>query len=214
MGSSSDEWKDDLIKQLAQMFRGMNMPFDEEMIRKMMEQFTEQFEQMGIDPEKLGSVDMKVDMKNFAKAFTGGADMTEIFSNLGFNVEVNSAPVEVDITDSNEGETTDVVELPEADWYLDGWNMYVTIDCNNNIPSDESIVNFVIANNGTLLEICLENTPQPFTRIELPHPCECVKEDEINNGILDLTLKLMPQGSALDGDEDNGDTSDRNIPIE
>ena len=213
MSSSSDEWKDDLIKQLAQMFRGMNMPFDEDMIRKMMEQFTEQFGQMGIDPEKLGSVDMKVDMKNFAKAFTGGADMTEIFSNLGFNVEVNSAPVEVDISESNDSESTDIIELPEADWYLDGWDMYVTIDCNNNIPSDDSIVNFILVNNGNLLEISLENTPQPFKRIELPHPCEIVKEGQINNGILDLILKLMPQGSALDEDGDNESSSDRNIPI-
>ena len=61
-----------------------------------MEQFTEQFEQMGIDPEKLGSVDMKVDMKNFAKAFTGGADMTEIFSNLGFKFYFNERFYDLD----------------------------------------------------------------------------------------------------------------------
>ena len=213
MSTGNDEWKDDLIRQLAQMFKGMNVPFDENMIRKMMEQFTEQFEQMGIDPEKLGSVDMKVDMKNFAKAFSGSTDMTEIFSNLGFNLEVNSEPVEVDVSESESKSENEIGELPEADWYLDGWNMYATIDCNNDVPSDDSEVNFVIVNNGTLLEMSLINSPNPFKRIELPHPCECVTESEINNGILDAILKLMPQGSALDDDE-SGNSTDRNIPIE
>ena len=45
MSSHGDEWKDNLIQQLADMFRGMNLPFDENMIRQMMEQFTDQFEQ-------------------------------------------------------------------------------------------------------------------------------------------------------------------------
>jgi len=213
MSSHGDEWKDNLIQQLAEMFKGMNMPFDENMIRNMMEQFTDQFEQMGIDPEKLGSIDMKVDMKNFAKAFSGGADMTEIFSNLGFNVEVNSPPVEVDVDDTQNNAGDEVITLPEADWHLDGWNMCMTIDCNNDVTSDDSELNFSIVNGGSLLEISLQDNSQPFTRIKLAHPCESVIENEMNNGILDVILKLMPQGSALDDDE-NGDSKDRNIPIE
>jgi len=46
----------------------------------------------------------------------------------------------------------------------------------------------------------------------LPHPCDEVVEWSLNNGILDVTLKLTPQGSAVpeldDGDEDEGDDAD------
>jgi hypothetical protein len=55
-----------------------------------------------------------------------------------------------------------------------------------------------------MLEIVQETEDSFITmaRIKLPHPCEDVIGWSMNNGILDLTMKLIPQGSALDGDDE------------
>jgi hypothetical protein len=52
-----------------------------------------------------------------------------------------------------------------------------------------------------------------LARIALPHQCEDVVEFSLNNGILDITLKLKPQGSATEStvdqvDLDNDDYDD------
>ena len=76
-----------------------------------------------------------------------------------------------------------------------------------------------------MLEILKETQVEPMARIKLPHPCEDVVGWSMNNGILDITLKLIPQGSALDGDDevpstdvsldfgDDEDDDDGGIPI-
>ena len=48
-----DEWEDQLLKQMVEMFRKMGMDVDEDDLSRMMNQIQSQFEDMGIDPEKL-----------------------------------------------------------------------------------------------------------------------------------------------------------------
>ena len=50
---------------------------------------------------------------------------------------------------------------------------------------------------GNQLEVMNPTQTSPLARVELPHPCDEVVEWSLNNGILDVTLKLTPQGSAL-----------------
>ena len=45
--------------------------------------------------------------------------------------------------------------------------------------------------------------PKPLALVELPHPCDDVVDWTLNNGILDITLKLTPQGKALDSGDDD-----------
>jgi hypothetical protein len=59
-----------------------------------------------------------------------------------------------------------------------------------------------LSKGGSMLEILKETQVKPMARIKLPHPCEDVVGWSMNNGILDITLKLIPQGSALDGDDE------------
>jgi hypothetical protein len=59
-----------------------------------------------------------------------------------------------------------------------------------------------LSKGGSMLEIVKETQVKPMARIKLPHPCEDVVGWSMNNGILDITLKLIPQGSALDGDDE------------
>ena len=57
--------------------------------------------------------------------------------------------------------------------------------------------------NGSQIEILRTTQPKPLALVELPHPCDDVVDWTLNNGILDITLKLTPQGKALEtGDDD------------
>jgi hypothetical protein len=44
--------------------------------------------------------------------------------------------------------------------------------------------------------------------VPLPHPCDDVVDWSLNNGILDVTLKLTPQGSAVESNDDDADEGD------
>jgi len=44
-----------------------------------------------------------------------------------------------------------------------------------------------------------------LVQIELPHQCDDVVDWSINNGILDITLKLTPQGSAIESTSEDLD---------
>ena len=59
-----------------------------------------------------------------------------------------------------------------------------------------------------MLEIMKQNQIKPVARVKLPHPCEDVVGWSLNNGILDITLKLTPQGSALKENDDDVPSSD------
>ena len=49
-----------MLKEMAKMFSDMGMPMDIEILRNMLSQVRDQFQKMGIDPEKLSNQDMKL----------------------------------------------------------------------------------------------------------------------------------------------------------
>ena len=62
-------------------------------------------------------------------------------------------------------------------------------------------------NGGSVLQV-IENPVDPLlVSIEIPHQCDDVVNWSPNNGILDVTLKLSPQGSALK-EQENKDSDD------
>ena len=219
------DWEDDLIDQMVEMFKGMGMSLNKEQVRKLMTQFRSQFENMGIDAEKIakGDVNFNFDLSNLSKLFQSGQSMEDILSNLGVDLQVDAAPVEIK-TPEIENQDEDVLKLPVDDIYLDGWNMSVTIDFTLKEEIHEDEVELSLISDGSLLKIMKATGIGPVARVELPHPCEDVVDWSLTNGILDVTLKLTPQGSAIDdevpenvdvsidfGDDDEDD--DGGIPI-
>ena len=219
------DWEDDLIEQMVEMFKGMGMSLNKEQVRKLMTQFRSQFENMGIDAEKIakGDVNFNFDLSNLSKLFQSGQSMEDILSNLGVDLQVDAAPVEIK-TPEIESRDEDVLKLPVDDIYLDGWNMSVTIDFTLKEEINEDEVELSLISDGSLLKIMKAKGINPVARVELPHPCEDVVDWSLTNGILDVTLKLTPQGSAIDdevpenvdvsidfGDDDEDD--DGGIPI-
>ena len=185
-----------MLERIANMFRDMGMSMDLEQLRGLMEQFRSQFKAMGIDEEKIksGDVNFNLDLQNIMKLFQANMPMDKVLSNLGIDLKVDAAPIEVDA----KAEFLDEQKLlkpPADDIYLDGWNMVITIDLSTKEGMDD--IELALASNGDILQVLESPANPPLAQIELPHQCEDLVDWSINNGILDVTLKLTPQGSAL-----------------
>ena len=206
--SGGEDWEEKLIEQLSEMFRNMGMPMDKDQLRKLMEQFREQFEGMGIDAEKIakGEVNFNFDLSNLAKMFAKGDDLSDILKNMGMAVEVDAA-VEIP-TPTSEKKNDAVIDLPSDDIYLDGWNMSVTVDFSLRGEIEQDQVELSLVDGGQQIEVLKNNQTQPLATIALPHQCEDVVDFSLNNGILDITLKLTPQGSATESTANNVDLDD------
>ena len=228
--SDNDDWEEQMIDRLVEMFKGMGMSLNKSQIKTMMEQFKSQFEKMGLDADKLnsGEVNFNFDLSNLSKMFQSGQSIEDILSNLGMDVKVDAVPVEIETPEIDDGDDDEILRLPNDDFYLDGWNMSITIDFALKGDIKEMQMEMNLSKGGSMLEIMKQTQAKPMARIKLPHPCEDVVGWSLNNGILDVTLKLTPQGSALEdgddsaptadvsldfGDDDDDDEDDGGIPI-
>ncbi|DAC51043.1 MAG TPA: hypothetical protein D7I03_07300 [Candidatus Poseidoniales archaeon] len=223
-----DDWEEQMIDRLVEMFRNMGMSLNKEQIKGLMKQFKSQFEKMGLDADKLnsGDVNFNFDLSNLSKMFQSGQSIEDILGNLGMDVKVDAAPVEVETSEIKD-DGDEVLKLPSDDFYLDGWNMSITIDFTLKGDVKEMQMEMNLSKGGSMLEIMKQTQTKPMARIKLPHPCEDVVGWSLNNGILDITLKLTPQGSALgevddespsaevslDFGDDDDDEDDGGIPI-
>lgn len=212
--TDSEDWEEKLIEQLVEMFRNMGMHMDKEQIRGMMEQFRSQFENMGLDAEKIakGDVNFNFDLSQLAKMFQSGKSMEDILSNLGMDIQVDASPVEIKAPEVKES-LDDVISIPANDVYLDGWNMAVTVDFTLRGDVEESELELELVRKGNRISVIKDTMPAPLAQIELPHPCEDLVDWSLNNGILDITLKLTPQGSAVDNDDETIEAPDVSIDV-
>ena len=201
--SAAEDWEEQMIDRLVEMFQNMGMSLSKQQIKALMGQFKSQFDKMGIDAEKMakGDVNFNFDLSNLAKMFQSGQSMEDILGNLGMDIQVDAAPVEVE-TPKIKDDTDEVLKLPSDDFYLDGWNMSIIVDFSLKGDVKDMQMDMNLSKGGSMLEIVKETQVKPMARIKLPHPCEDVVGWSMNNGILDITLKLIPQGSALDGDDE------------
>jgi hypothetical protein len=199
-----------MIDRLVEMFKGMGMSLNKSQIKTMMEQFKSQFEKMGLDADKLnsGEVNFNFDLSNLSKMFQSGQSIEDILSNLGMDVKVDAVPVEIETPEIDDDDDDEILRLPNDDFYLDGWNMSITIDFALKGDIKEMQMEMNLSKGGSMLEIMKQTQAKPMARIKLPHPCEDVVGWSLNNGILDVTLKLTPQGSALEDGDDSAPTAD------
>ena len=201
--SAADDWEEQMIDRLVEMFQNMGMSLSKQQIKALMGQFKSQFDKMGIDAEKMakGDVNFNFDLSNLAKMFQSGQSMEDILGNLGMDIQVDAAPVEVE-TPEIKDDDDEILKLPSDDFYLDGWNMSIIVDFSLKGDVKDMQMDMNLSKGGSMLEIVKEAQVKPMARIKLPHPCEDVVGWSMNNGVLDITLKLIPQGSALDGDDE------------
>jgi hypothetical protein len=209
----AEDWEEKMLEQMAEMLRNMGMAVEIGQLRALMKQFRSQFDSMGIDPERIakGDVNFNFDMSDLMKLFQSGVPIEDMLSNIGVDMKVGAIPAEVTIED--EFSNTDILRLPADDIYLSGWNMSITIDISKKSQIEE--LEIALSNGGELLQVLSDPSQPPLAQIELPHQCDDVVNWALNNGILDVTLKLAPQGSAAEShveDIDN-DIEDDDSPL-
>lgn len=190
--SNSDEWEQKMIQQMLNLFNQMGMPIDRSELEDTISRIRQQFESMGIDAEKIYNSNVKMDFQgdpeNFRRqmeAFMNHPEgFSEMFKNMGINVQVgpDKEPVEV-IVDHEQVEESDV---PLEDIYVDGAQMFVTIDVSNIIDLDETSFELILSHEGKVLQIMRRTQPRPIKSINLPHVATSVSEWSLNNGILDI----------------------------
>ena len=197
------DWEEQMLKQMEEMFRSMGMNIDIEQLRSLMDQFRGQFESMGLDSERLekGDVNFNFDMSKLMKMFQSGMSPEDMLSNLGVDVKVDAAPAVIDIED--EEVSNEILKLPADDIYLSGWNMSVTVDISTKVVDQE--IEVALSSGGEVIQLLSSPSDPPLVQIELPHQCDDVVDWSINNGILDVTLKLTPQGSAIESTSEDLD---------
>ena len=197
------DWEEQMLKQMEEMFRSMGMNIDIEQLRSLMDQFRGQFESMGLDSERLekGDVNFNFDMSKLMKMFQSGMSPEDMLSNLGVDVKVDAAPAVIDVED--EEVSNEILKLPADDIYLSGWNMSVTVDISTKVVDQE--IEVALSSGGEVIQLLSNPSDPPLVQIELPHQCDDVVDWSINNGILDITLKLTPQGSAIESTSEDLD---------
>ncbi len=212
-----EDWEDKMLNKLTEMFKQMGMDVNLDTLKNMMEQFQDKFEEMGFDAEKIakGGVNLNFDLSNLNDMLSKGGNLNDMLSNLGFDVKVDAKPTEIPVPEEDD-DIEQVKQLPTADVYLDGWEMAITVDCTTEVELDENLIELELIEKGSLLEVIRTTQVAPVARIELPHQCDELVDWSFNNGILDVTLKLTPQGSAIEGedsDDESGDDSDEEMEI-
>ncbi len=198
-----DEWEDQILKQMMEMFRQMGLDVTEDDLARMMNQIQSQFENLGIDPEKVRSGDFKitlqVDFANLGEMLSqGGApDLTDIFSKMGVDVKMGKGgtpePTMVEVEEIEEDDDDTIKSVPIADIYVDGSSMNITIDVSRHDELDDSELELNLTGGGSTLQLMRTTQMRPLQRFELPKAAESVDGWELNNGILDITLTLRDE---------------------
>ena len=194
--TNSDDWEEQMLKEMAEMFSKMGMPIDLSMLKNMMSQVREQFEKMGIDPEKMSNKDMKIDINGDPDEFrrtmesmlNGPDGISELFRNMGVNVQVNNPTPVVDA----ELETEDDIDekLLVADIHIHEDRMYATVDLSRELDIVESELELNLIDGGNTLQLMRKTQLRPFKKFDLPESAGGVVEWSLNNGILDVIFDI------------------------
>ncbi len=181
-----------MIQQMLNLFNQMGMPIDRSELEDTISRIRQQFESMGIDAEKIYNSNVKMDFQgdpeNFRRqmeAFMNHPEgFSEMFKNMGINVQVgpDKEPVEVNV----DHEQVEECDVPLEDTYVDGAQMFVTIDVSNIIDLDENSFELILSHEGKVLQIMRRTQPRPIKSVNLPQVATSVSEWSLNNGILDI----------------------------
>ncbi len=194
--TNRDEWEDKMLKEMVKMFSEMGMPIDMSMLQNMMSQVREQFDKMGIDPEKMANKDLKIDINGDPDEFrrtmesmlNGPEGISKLFRDIGINVQVNNPTPVVD-AELDPVEEVDE-KLLEADIHIHEDRMYATIDLSRQLEIIESEIELNLIDGGTILQLMKKTQLRPFKKFDLPESVAQIVDWSLNNGILDVIFNI------------------------
>ena len=158
-----DEFEERMLEQMAKMFADMGMPIDVELLQNMMRQVRDQFEEMGLDPDRMASTEIKmgtdVDPEEFRKQMesmlNGPGGMGEMFRNMGIKVqfegnnpaEVPEIEVEEEVTEEPDN------DLPLEDVFIHEDRMCITVDISRFTDLHQEEVELNLTSGGEILQL-------------------------------------------------------------
>ena len=193
--NSRDDWEEQMLKEMAKMFSDMGMPMDIEILRNMLSQVRDQFQKMGIDPEKLSNQDMKIDIngdsdefrKTMESMLNGSNGFSDLFRNMGVNVQVNNPTPIVDAElNQKEGEEQEL----QVDIYSHEDRIYATVDLSHELDIVESELEINLIDSGKSFQLMKTTQLRPFKKFDLPNSVSQIVDWSLNNGILDVTFDI------------------------
>lgn len=194
--TNKDEWEDKMLKEMVKMFSEMGMPIDMSMLQNMMSQVREQFEKIGVDPEKMANKDLKIDINGDPDEFrrtmesmlNGPEGISKLFRDIGINVQVNNPTPVVDAELDHVEEVDE--KLLEADIHIHEDRMYATIDLSRQLEIIESEIELNLIDGGTILQLMKKTQLRPFKKFDLPESVAQIVDWSLNNGILDVIFNI------------------------
>ena len=193
--NSKDEWEEQMLKEMAKMFSEMGMPMDIEILRNMLSQVRDQFQKMGIDPEKLSNQDMKIDIngdsdefrKTMESMLNGSNGFSDLFRNMGVNVQVNNP---TPIVDAELNQKEDEEQELQVDIYSHEDRIYATVDLSRELDVVESELEINLIDSGKSFQLMKTTQLRPFKKFNLPNSVGQIVEWSLNNGILDVIFDI------------------------
>ena len=190
--------EEEAIEEMARMFEQMGMPLDVKTLKSMMEQVRNQFEEMGIDPEKMSMSEVKFGlnsnpeefMKNFESMIKGPQGLGEFLKKMGVDLHIKPSTTEVTVDVEESQQITEDNSIPDEDVYIDGGKMLVTIDISRHSDISPDSLELSLTGGGEVLQLLRKNQIRPFRTFVLPRVSRGQPRWEINNGILDITFDL------------------------
>ena len=193
--NSKDEWEEQMLKEMARMFSDMGMPIDINILQNMLSQVREQFEKMGIDPEKLSNQDMKIDIngnsddfrKTMESMLNGPDGFSELFRNMGVNIQVNNP---TPVVDAELNQEDNIEEEVQVDIHVHEDRMYATVDISRDLDVVESELEINLIDSGMAFQLMKTTQLRPFKKFNLPNSVGQIVEWSLNNGILDVIFDI------------------------
>ena len=193
--NSRDDWEEQMLKEMAKMFSDMGMPMDIEILRNMLSQVRDQFQKMGIDPEKLSNQDMKIDIngdsdefrKTMESMLSGSNGFSDLFRNMGVNVQVNNP---TPIVDAELNQKEDEEQELQVDIYSHEDRIYATVDLSHELDIIESELEINLIDSGKSFQLMKTTQLRPFKKFDLPNSVSQIVDWSLNNGILDVTFDI------------------------
>ena len=193
-----DNFDDEAIEEMVRMFEQMGMPVDINTLKSMIKQVRSQFEEMGIDPEKVSMSEVKLGlnsdpeefMKNLESMISGPQGLGDFLKKMGVDIHIKPSVSEVRVdVDESQHESKDD-SIPEEDVYVNNDQMFVTIDVSKFDDISPDNLELSLTGEGVVLQMLRTNQIRPFRTFVLPNASSGVANWEINNGILDITFEL------------------------
>jgi len=195
--NGNDDFEEEIIEEMAKMFEQMGMPVDIDALRAMYSQIRSQFEEMGVDPDrvktneiKLGFTDPEEIRNHMESIMSGPQGFGDFLKKFGIDVQFRPMEGKIDVNVDETAQSVGDDSIPEEDIFIEDGKMHITLDVSMAEGLESNNLDVSITGGGQILQLLKDTQLRPFKTLVLPHPSRNPSW-QLNNGILDITFDLL-----------------------